>query len=125
VNGYLRLWLTCCQLLLLEALFMQISGVCLTLIWPHRLCLHRVLLGMSHCYKQWIFPPLLWSFLPTTTFRSFPAPGCWVCAATPAFSSQLVVRDFPSPALWCLGCPALFGTSLFCCFCSFFFLFFP
>jgi hypothetical protein len=27
------------SLLLLEALFMQISGVTLTLTWPHRLCL--------------------------------------------------------------------------------------
>jgi hypothetical protein len=32
------------SLLLLEALFMQISGVSLTLTWPHRLCLLRVLL---------------------------------------------------------------------------------
>jgi hypothetical protein len=42
VNGYLRLQLTC--LLLLEASFMQVSGVNLTLIWPRRLCLLRVLL---------------------------------------------------------------------------------
>jgi hypothetical protein len=30
---------------------MQISGVNLTLTWPLRLCLLRVLLGASHCYK--------------------------------------------------------------------------
>jgi hypothetical protein len=30
------------------------------------------------------FLPLLWSFLPTTTFTSFPAPGCWACASAPA-----------------------------------------
>jgi hypothetical protein len=35
------------SLLLLEALFMQISGVSLTLTWPLRLCLFRVLLGMT------------------------------------------------------------------------------
>jgi hypothetical protein len=33
------------SLLLLEALFMQISGLSLTLTWPFRLCLLRVLLG--------------------------------------------------------------------------------
>jgi hypothetical protein len=33
------------SLLLLEALFMQISGVSLALTWPLRLCLLRVLLG--------------------------------------------------------------------------------
>jgi hypothetical protein len=35
------------SLLLLEALFMQISGVNLTLTWPFRLCLLRVLLGVT------------------------------------------------------------------------------
>jgi hypothetical protein len=39
------------SLLLLEALFMQISGVSLALTWPHRLCLLRVLLCMILCYK--------------------------------------------------------------------------
>jgi hypothetical protein len=39
----------------------------------------------SSCGK-WVFPPLLWSFPSTATFTSFPAPDCWVCAATPAFS---------------------------------------
>jgi hypothetical protein len=36
-----------------------------------------------------------------------------VGAATPAFSSQLVVRDFPFPPLWHSGHPALFATCLF------------
>jgi hypothetical protein len=39
------------SLLLLAALFMQISGVRLALTWPLRLCLLRVLLCMSLCYK--------------------------------------------------------------------------
>jgi hypothetical protein len=39
------------SLLLLEALFMQISGMSLTLTWPCRLCLLRVLLCRSRCYK--------------------------------------------------------------------------
>jgi hypothetical protein len=42
---------TAVSLLLLEVLFMQISGLSLTLTWPCRLCLLRVLLGMVHCYK--------------------------------------------------------------------------
>jgi hypothetical protein len=50
-------------------------------------------------HGKWASPPLLWSFPPTTTFTSFPAPDCWVCVATPAFSSWLVVRDFHSPTL--------------------------
>jgi hypothetical protein len=33
------------------------------------------------------FSPLLWSFPPTAAFTIFPAPDCWACAATPAFSS--------------------------------------
>jgi hypothetical protein len=71
------------------------------------------------------FPPLLWSFPPTATSTSFPAPDCCKCAAAPAFSSQLVVRDFPSPHLWHSGHPTLFATCLFCCYCILFsFLFF-
>jgi hypothetical protein len=116
---------TAVSLLLLEALFMQISGVSLTLTWSLRLCLLRVLLGATttatspfqalrkvtlhllslacvfiySTHEKWAFPLLLWSFPPTATFTSFPTPGCSVCAAAPAFSSGLVVRDFPSPAL--------------------------
>jgi hypothetical protein len=91
------------SLLLLEALFMQISGVSLALTWPCRLCLLRFLLCVSLCYKLSPFqalgkvtlhprsqacvfiyrsggevglPPLLWSFPPSTTFTSFLAPVC-------------------------------------------------
>jgi hypothetical protein len=38
---------TAVSLLLLEAFFMQISGVSLTLTWPRSLCLLRVLLGAT------------------------------------------------------------------------------
>jgi hypothetical protein len=128
------------SLLLLEALLMQISGVSLALTWPLRLCLLRVLLGVTttatsfplskhtgggdtapalsgrRVYLQlmWdlVFPPLLWNFPPTTTFTSFPTPGCWACATAPAFSSQFV-RDFPSSPLWHSGHPALFAKCLF------------
>jgi hypothetical protein len=49
-----------------------------------------------------VFPPLQWSFSPTATFTSFPAPGSWVCAAAPAFSSRLI-RDFLSPPFGAQG----------------------
>jgi hypothetical protein len=42
---------TAVSLLLLETLFMQISGVSLALTWPCWLCLLRVLLCGSLCYK--------------------------------------------------------------------------
>jgi hypothetical protein len=42
---------TTVSLLLLETLFMQISGVSLALTWPCRLCLLRFLLCVSLCYK--------------------------------------------------------------------------
>jgi hypothetical protein len=112
------------SLLLLEVFFMQRSGVSLTLTWPCRFCLFRVLLDMMpllqafpfpstlgevtlhqlsqacmfiySSHGKWVFPLLLWSFPPTTTFARFPSPDCWAGAAIPAFSSQPVVRDFPS-----------------------------
>jgi hypothetical protein len=69
----------------------------------------------SSCGK-WTFPPLLWCFPPITTFTSFPTPDCWVCATAPAFSSRLV-RDSPPSLFGRSGCPALFATRLFCCYC--------
>jgi hypothetical protein len=93
-----------------------------TLLW--RVFFVCVFIYSSH--GNWAFPPLLWSFPPTATFTSFPTADCWACVAAPAFSSQCVVRDFPSPAFQGSGCPALFATCLFCCYClllSFFSLF--
>jgi hypothetical protein len=143
------------SLLLLEALLMQISGVSLTLTWPRRLCLLRVLLGT------------------TTTATSFPlskhteggdtAPAfsgwrvylqfMWEVGLSPspvAFSShchfnklscswflgvchhscllQLACKGFRLPSLWCSGHPTLFAMCLFCCYCllfSFFSVFLP
>jgi hypothetical protein len=98
------------RLLLPELLFMQISGVSLALTWPCRLCLLRVLLCTSCCYRlspfqalgevtlhplsqacrfvysshgKWVFLPLLWSFPPSATLTSFPAPGCWAVLLLP------------------------------------------
>jgi hypothetical protein len=136
---------------------MQISGLSVTLTWPLRLCLLRILLGGTatatrfplskhtgggdtapafsgqHVYLQFTWevglPPLLWRFPPTTTFTSFPAPGCWACATAPAFSVGLLYlqfcEGFPLPSLWSSGCPTLFAMCLFCCYCLLFSFFFP
>jgi hypothetical protein len=97
--------LTAVSLLLLEALFMQISGVSLAFTWPCRLCfsefsfaepllqafpfpstlrevtLHPLSQACVFVYSsrgKWVFPPLLWSFPPTATFTSFPTCDYWV-----------------------------------------------
>jgi hypothetical protein len=87
-------------------------------------------LFIYNSHGKWAFPPLLWSFPPTATFTSFPTPGCWACAATPAFSSRLVYLQFheglPLPLLQCSEHPALFAMCLFCyCLLFSFSLFFP
>jgi hypothetical protein len=49
------------------------------------LTLHPLSLACMFIYSscgKWVFPPLLWSFPPSATLTSFPAPGCW--ARTPA-----------------------------------------
>jgi hypothetical protein len=81
-------------------------------------------------HRKWAFPPLLWSFPPTITFTSFPTPGYWAGATTPAFSSQLVYLQFheglPLLPLRHSWHPTLFSMCLFyCCYYSVcFFLFF-
>jgi hypothetical protein len=69
---------------------------------------------------HWLFPPLLWSFPPTATFTSFPAPDCWaVLLLLPAsvfvysshgrwvfppllwgFPSSATLTSFPTPGCW-------------------------
>jgi hypothetical protein len=69
---------------------------------------------------KWVFPPLLWSFLPSSTFTSFPAPGFWVCAACvqlllPSLALLVYLQfheGFPSPPLQRSGAPP----SLLCVF---------
>jgi hypothetical protein len=73
----------------------------------------------SSCGK-WIFPPLLWSFPPTATFISFPAPDYWaVLLLLPAamfvyssrgkwvfppllwsFPPSATLTSFPVPGCW-------------------------
>jgi hypothetical protein len=126
---------------------MQISGVSLTLTWSHRLCLFRVLLCRSLYYRlspfqalgkvtlpprcqacvfiysscgRWVFPSLLWSFPPISTFTSFPAPDYWVVLLLlPAsmfiysscgkwvlppllwsFPPSTTLTSFPAPGCW-------------------------
>uniref|UniRef100_A0A8C0ZRD3 Bromodomain adjacent to zinc finger domain protein 2B n=1 Tax=Castor canadensis TaxID=51338 RepID=A0A8C0ZRD3_CASCN len=91
----------------------------------------------SSCGK-WVFPPLLWSFPSSTTLTSFPAPGCWACAAAPAFSSLFIyssVSDSPPHLFSAQGAPpsllrvfiliAYYSVSLFfpgrICVCDFLF----
>jgi hypothetical protein len=86
----------------------------------------------SSCGK-WVFPPLLWSFPPSATLTSSPAPGCWACAPDPARASLatwLVYlqswEGFPSPKLWHSVRPTLFPTYLYCSYCLLLsFSFFP
>jgi hypothetical protein len=115
VNGYLRLWLAgpllsacCCWRrylcrslgelnthLALQALFIQSSPVCKLLLqaFPFPSTLGEVtlhLLSQACClftvHWEVVFLHFLWSFPPTATFTSLPAPGFWACAAAPAFS---------------------------------------
>jgi hypothetical protein len=83
--------------LALQALFTQSSPVLKPLLqafpFPSTLgevTLHPLSLGCMFVYSshgKWVFPPLLWSFIPSTTLTSFPAPGCWARDPTPARAS--------------------------------------
>jgi hypothetical protein len=61
---------------------------------------------------KWVFPSLLWSFPPSATLTSFPTPGCWACAPTPAGASPAcpaclftVPRRIPFPQSPTLSAP--------------------
>jgi hypothetical protein len=96
--------------------------VSLTLTWPLRLCLLRVLLGATttvtsfplskhigvcgathtfsgqHVYLEFTWevtlPPSPVEFSSHRQFYKLSCSGCWVCAATPAFSRRLVYLQF-------------------------------
>jgi hypothetical protein len=111
------------SLLLLEAFYADLSGELSTHLAPQFLftqsspvrepllqafpfpstlgevTLHPLSQACLYIYSsrgKWVFPPLLWSFPPTATFTSFPAPGCWVRAPTPTLfgQAQLVYLQF-------------------------------
>jgi hypothetical protein len=60
-------------------------------------------------HGKWVFPPLLWSFPPSTTLTSFPAPGCWACAPAPTCPVCLftVLGRIPFPQSSVLSAPHL------------------
>jgi hypothetical protein len=85
---YADLWGELNTHLALQALFTQSSPVCEPLLqafpFPRTLgevTLHLLSLACLFIYSshgKWVFPTLVWSFPPTTSFTSFPAPDCWV-----------------------------------------------
>jgi hypothetical protein len=83
-------------------------------------------------HGNWVLPPLPWSFPPSATLTSFPAPRCWVHAPAPTLSGQAQLvylkfqEGFPSSPLWYSGHPTLFVTCLHCSYCLLLsFSFFP
>jgi hypothetical protein len=106
---------------------LQISGVSLTLTWPRRLCLFRVLLGVTatvisfplskhtrgggstpsspasvfinSSHGKCPFPLYKGAFLTQPLLQAFPRQGCWAGATTPAFFFWLVYLQL------CVGLP--------------------
>jgi hypothetical protein len=91
---YADLWGELSTHLASQALFTQSSPVCEPLLqaFPFltklgEVTLHLLSQACLFIYSsrgKCVFPPLLWSFPPTTAFSSFSAPDCWACAAVPA-----------------------------------------
>jgi hypothetical protein len=52
------------------------------------LLLASVFVYSSH--GRWVFPPLLWSFPPSATLTSFPAPGCWARSSSLAWPGLFI-----------------------------------
>jgi hypothetical protein len=94
---YADLWGELSTHLALQAFFTQSSPVHEPLLqafpFPSTLgkvTLHLLSQACVYIYSsrgKWVFPPLLWSFPPSTTLTSFPAPGCWVRAPAPTRAS--------------------------------------
>jgi hypothetical protein len=94
---YADLWGELSTHLALQALFTQSSAVHEPLLqafpFPSTLgevILHQLSQACVFIYSscgRWVFPPLLWGFPPSTTLKSFPAPGCWEHTPAPAGAS--------------------------------------
>jgi hypothetical protein len=71
--------------------------------------------------------PLLWSFPPTTTFTSFPTPGCLGMCHCSCLLQLACCEGFPLPLSFVLGVPHPLCYISFCCYCLLlsFFFFFP
>jgi hypothetical protein len=88
---------------------MQISGVSLALTWPHRLCLFRVLLCGSLCYRLSPFQALgkviLYPCCQACVFI-YSSCGRWVFHSSPVeFSSLRYSPAFPLLIAGCVPCP--------------------
>jgi hypothetical protein len=77
-----------------------------------KVTLHPLSLACMFVYSscgKWVFLTLLWSFHPSSTLTSFPAPGCWVRAPAPARSGPAclftVPGRIPFPQSWALSVP--------------------
>jgi hypothetical protein len=66
-------------------------------------------------HGKWVFLPLLWSFPPSATLTSFPAPGCWVPTLPPLLPEALGLSGLfiYSPGKGS-GHPTLFPACLYC-----------
>jgi hypothetical protein len=143
---YADLWGELSTHLALQALFTQISTVREPLLqaFPFPSTLGKVILHppcqacvfiYSSC-GRWVFPPLLWSFPPTATFTSFPAPdyravllllpaAMFVCSSRGkwvfppllwSFPPSTTLTSFPAPGCWARApaparaCPACLFT---------------
>jgi hypothetical protein len=100
------------SLLLLEVLFTQISGVSLALTWPCRLCLLKVLLCVSFCYKLSPFQAH-WGRWHCTHFLR---PACLFAVHVGSRSSPLSCAVFLPPPL--LQAFLLLITGWCCCSCQ-------
>jgi hypothetical protein len=111
---YADLWGELSPHLALQALFFQSSLVrepllqafpfpsTLGEVTPHLLSQACVFIYSSR--GKWVFPPLLWSFSPSSTLTSFPAPGCWArpcsrqsLSGLPALFIYSSWKDSPPP----------------------------
>jgi hypothetical protein len=116
-------WPAAVSLMLLEALFMQISWVrwhCISFLRP--VCLFTVHVGIGPSPLScgvFLLPPLLQAFPLLVSGHVLPL--------LPSLAGLFVyssMRDCPSPPLWHSGCLALFATCFFCCcYCILFFFF--
>jgi hypothetical protein len=100
------------SLLLLEVLFMQISRVSLAFTWPCRLCLFRVLLCVSLCYKLSPFQAYWERWHYTRILR----PASLLTVHTGSGSSPLSCAVFLPPPL--LQVSLLLITGQCCCSCQ-------
>jgi hypothetical protein len=135
---YADLWGELSSHLALQALFTQSSPMWEPLLQAFSLpstlgevTLHLLSQACVFIYSshgKWVFPPLLWSFPPTSAVTSFPAPGCWALQPSPARPGLFIYssgKDSPPPALALMAPHPLCYVSLWFLLLITQFLFFP